>query len=151
MACGAEAVIVEFLFPMEWRTWIIEEGIKQIWNCSFDIFVNFDVVLRVFTFCYMVLRFLQTSPFASLDSVNNIFFKCCRIIKYSKKIIFFNEPSSAVERYGKFFPFYDITELKKNEKKNFRIQRLILRSCQDVSAMLEAVLYIFQTRGYVDV
>ena len=57
--------------------------------------------------------------------------------------MFFSELSFTVEWYCKFFSFSDITGLAKREKKNFRIQRLVLQSCQDVPVMLEAVLYFF--------
>ena len=103
-------------------------------------------------FNVFLLRFclFQTSLYASLDFVNNIFFKCWGKIKYSKITMFFSELSFVVEKYVKYFPFSGITELTKREKE--------LSNSTSSSAKLSmrfrhawGSAVFFQTSGYVDV
>ena len=68
-----------------WRrdrwTWFSEKGIKQIWNHNFGIFVNFDMVTRVFTSSYARFCVFIDPNYASLNFVNNINFSASRVNK----------------------------------------------------------------------
>ena len=134
---------------MEWLTWISAEGIKQIWNYNFGIFVNFDVVLRVnFTFSYASLRCIDPD-YASTDFVNNVNFFVLRVNKIRwNNTMFLNQPSFIVESCGEFFLFLHSWQDDKQK----------LSDSLSSFSMLSKRFYhawgspaYFQTIGYADV